>query len=66
MTPTCGRPDVPAETLVQRLAHALLGAFPISPALAVVLAFAIAGSVALGVIAGATHALNRYTTTRKE
>lgn len=57
---------MPAQTLVQRLAHALLDAFPISPALAVVLAFAIAGSVALGVIAGATHALSRYTLTRKE
>lgn len=57
---------MPAQTLVQRLAHTLLDAFHISPALAVVLAFAIAGSVALGVIAGATHALNRYTLTRKE
>lgn len=51
-------PDVP-ETLVQRLAHVLLGAFPISPALAVVLAFLLAGGALVALAGGLTLILFR-------
>ena len=54
------------DTLVQRLAHVLIDALDLDPALAVLIAFAVAGAVALGVVAGVLHALSRFTLTPKE
>jgi hypothetical protein len=51
---------------VQALAHALIAAFDLPPAVAVLLAFALAGAAVLGVVAGVVHALTRLTLKPKE
>ena len=57
-------PDVP-ENLVQRLAHVLMHAFDLSPAMAVVLAFALAGLAVLGLVAGVIEILSRLNLTKE-
>lgn len=56
---------MPRETLVQALAHALMHAFDLSPAVAVVLAFALAGLAVLGLVAGVIEILSRLTLTKE-
>lgn len=53
---------MPHDTLVQALAHVLLRAFPISPALAVVLAFLVAGAALVALCGGVVAILGRTLT----
>ena len=56
---------MPPDTPVQALAHALIAAFGLPPAVAVLLAFALAGTAVLCAVALVVHVLTRLTLTKE-